>query len=72
MTLITNNGRLEMSKSSNLSMINWLESEVKSLEFSVVTLENFVFELAYIHSYTYRYNVTNKHELKSTFSINFI
>ncbi|XP_022178410.1 TBC1 domain family member 4 isoform X2 [Myzus persicae] len=47
---ITNNGRLEMNRSSNLSAINRLESEVKSLELTVATLGNFVSELAYAHS----------------------
>lgn len=39
-----------MSRSSNLSVINRLESEVKSLELTVATLGNFVSELAYTHS----------------------
>lgn len=39
-----------MNRSSNLSIINRLESEVKSLELSVATLGNFVSELAYTHS----------------------
>lgn len=39
-----------MNRSSNLSAINRLESEVKSLELTVATLGNFVSELAYIHS----------------------
>lgn len=47
---ITNNGRLEMNRSSNLSAINRLESEVKSLELTVATLGNFVSNLAYAHS----------------------
>jgi TBC1 domain-containing protein 4 len=47
---ITNNGRLEMNRSSNISAINRLESEVKSLELTVATLGNFISELAYTHS----------------------
>lgn len=39
-----------MNRSSNLSAINRLESEVKSLELTVATLGNFVSELAYSHS----------------------
>lgn len=39
-----------MNRSSNLSTINRLESEVKSLELSVATLGDFVSELAYNHS----------------------
>lgn len=39
-----------MNRSSNLSAINRLESEVKSLELTVATLGNFVSELAYTHS----------------------
>jgi len=39
-----------MNRSSNLSAINRLESEVKSLEITVATLGNFVTELAYTHS----------------------
>lgn len=39
-----------MNRSSNISVINRLESEVKSLELTVATLGNFVSELAYIHS----------------------
>lgn len=39
-----------MNRSSNLSAINRLESEVKSLELTVTTLGNFVSELAYNHS----------------------
>ncbi|VVC40143.1 Tensin/EPS8 phosphotyrosine-binding domain,Rab-GTPase-TBC domain,Domain of unknown function DUF3350,PH [Cinara cedri] len=47
---ITNNGRLEMNRSSNISAINRLESEVKSLEFTVATLGNFLSDLVYTHS----------------------
>lgn len=39
-----------MNRSSNISVINRLESEVKSLELTVATLGNFVSELAYTHS----------------------
>lgn len=39
-----------MNRSSNLSAINRLESEVKSLELTVATLGNFLSELAYTHS----------------------
>jgi len=39
-----------MNRSSNLSAINRLESEVKSLELTVATLGNFISELAYSHS----------------------
>lgn len=39
-----------MNRSSNLSAINRLESEVKSLELTVSTLGNFISELAYTHS----------------------
>lgn len=39
-----------MNRSSNLSAINRLESEVKGLELSVATLGNFISELAYTHS----------------------
>lgn len=39
-----------MNRSSNISAINRLESEVKSLELTVGTLGNFVSELAYTHS----------------------
>lgn len=39
-----------MNRSSNISAINRLESEVKSLELTVATLGKFVSELAYSHS----------------------
>lgn len=39
-----------MNRSSNLSAINRLESEVKSLELTVATLGNFISELVYTHS----------------------
>jgi len=39
-----------MNRSSNLSAINRLESEVKSLELTVATLGNYVSELAYTNS----------------------
>jgi len=39
-----------MNRSSNISAINRLESEVKSLELTVATLGNFVSELAYNNS----------------------
>lgn len=39
-----------MNRSSNISAINRLESEVKSLELTVATLGNFVSELVYTHS----------------------
>ncbi|XP_050423211.1 TBC1 domain family member 1 isoform X2 [Adelges cooleyi] len=47
---ITNNGRLEMNRSTNLTAINRLESEVKSLELTVATLGSFVSDLVYSNS----------------------